>query len=59
MSVDVDLHGGVHIVNIKLHKVIYSISKFPHHSESFNTNLSGDSSLKVEVILKNLVPFCY
>lgn len=58
MSVDTDLHGGILIVNIKLHKVIYSISKFPRHSEPFNTNLSGDSSLKVQVILINLLRFC-
>lgn len=59
MSVDLDLHGGIHIVNIKLHKVIDSISKFPSHSEPFNTNLSGHSSLMVQVILMNLLQFCY
>lgn len=56
MSGDMDFHRGIHIVNIELHKAIYSISKFPRHSESFNKNLSGDSSLMVPVILINLAP---
>lgn len=58
ISVDMDLHGGILIVNIKLHKVIYSIFNFPRHSESFKTNLSDDSSLKVQVVLINLLQFC-
>lgn len=57
----VDSHGGIHIDNFKLHKVIYSVPKFPRHSESFNnidTNLSSVCVYKVQVILIKLLQLC-
>jgi len=61
MRGDADSCGGIHIGDVKLHKVIYSVAKFPCHSESFNsidTDLSGDCVYKVRVILIKLLQLC-